>query len=107
MKRTLTLSDAIKESIYLLSTFDTVGHANYDLLYGKDTGSPEEQKEMVRKEMRLVRAFIRKYARLLTKKQGNSWYRSSKSSGKHQRNKTYEQKEAVKLSKNGSPLTSG
>ncbi|MMZ52912.1 hypothetical protein D1872_146900 [compost metagenome] len=65
-KRALTLSDAIQEAIYLLGTFDEVGHANYDLKNGEAVGSSqevEEQKETARKEMRLIRAFIRKHTR--------------------------------------------
>ncbi|ALP39411.1 hypothetical protein ASL14_26415 (plasmid) [Paenibacillus sp. IHB B 3084] len=71
-KRALTLSDAIQEAISLLSTFNEVGHANYDLKNGEGAGSPqeaEEQKETARKEMRLIRAFIRKHKRTrLTKR---------------------------------------
>lgn len=64
-KRPLTLSDAIQEAIYLLGTFDEVGHANYDLKNGKGASNPqaEEQKETVRKELRQIRAFIRKHMR--------------------------------------------
>lgn len=49
-KRALTLTNALEEAIYLLGTFDETG----------------EQRETVRKEMRLIRSFIRKYKRLLS-----------------------------------------
>ncbi|MDH2332859.1 hypothetical protein [Paenibacillus polymyxa] len=60
----LTLTIVIEEAICALTTFDEVGHANYDLKNGEGAGNPqeaEEQKEIARKEMRLIRAFIRKH----------------------------------------------
>ncbi|WP_348625370.1 hypothetical protein ABFT51_27940 (plasmid) [Paenibacillus peoriae] len=65
-KQALTLTIAIEEAICALATFDEVGHANYDLKNGEGAGSSqeaEEQKETARKEMRLIRAFIRKHTR--------------------------------------------
>ncbi|MGW8959688.1 hypothetical protein [Paenibacillus sp. NPDC055715] len=49
-KCVLTLTDALEEAIYLLGTFDETGG----------------QRETARKEMRLIRSFIRKYKRLLS-----------------------------------------
>lgn len=65
-KQALTLTIAIEEAKYALTKFDDVGRANYDLKNGEDSGrsqEAEDQKETARKEMRHIRAFIRKYTR--------------------------------------------
>ncbi|UOD88811.1 hypothetical protein [Paenibacillus polymyxa] len=65
-KQALTLTIAIEEAKYALAKFDDVGRANYDLKNGEDSGrsqEAEDQKETARKEMRHIRAFIRKYTR--------------------------------------------
>ncbi|MDN4090968.1 hypothetical protein [Paenibacillus polymyxa] len=65
-RQPLTLSVAIQEAIYLLGTFDVIGHRNHYLRHGEGAGSLQEvekQKAAAREEMRLIRAFIRKYKR--------------------------------------------
>ncbi|QDA30255.1 hypothetical protein [Paenibacillus polymyxa] len=62
----LTLSVAIQEAISLLGTYNVIGHKNHGFKHGEGAGNPQEvekQKAAAREEMRLIRAFIRKYKR--------------------------------------------